>query len=283
MSVVLAAVDLSVLARRVADRARLIAEGHGVSLEMLHVAEPIGDAFISTEVAKMLLEHRRHAIDNLLEWVRGRTELDVEASVIKGSAVWEIVRADRHAAITVVGSSGLDQAAVGPVAHGVATFGRTDLLVVRRQPRSDYRRIVVAVDLSPASMAAVERTAELFPDADIAVVYSLPTRFDGLMEAAGMFHEEVEGLRASRLDQARERLEKSPAAADGRKVLVMDGSPIEMISEAVRRRSADLLVVANKGAGATKMTLLGSVALGALESAPCDVLIVRVPGEFRRP
>ncbi len=283
MSVVLAAVDLSVIARRVADRARLIAESHGVGLRLLHVAEPTGDAFVSPEVARMLLEHRRHAVDSLLEWVRDRTDLDVDASVIKGSAVWEIVRADRQAAITLVGSSGIDQAAIGPVAQGVATFGRTDLLVVRRQPRSEYRRVVVAVDLSPASMNAVERAVELFPDADLSVVYSLPTRFDALMEAAGMFHEEVEGLRSSRLEQARSRLEQSPAAGEGRRVLVMDGSPIEMIAEAVRRRSADLLVVANKGAGATKMTLLGSVALGALEAAPCDVLIVRVPGEFRRP
>ena len=37
------------------------------------------------------------------------------------------------------------------------------------------------------------------------------------------------------------------------------------------------------GAGATRMILLGTVADGVLEAMPCDVLVARVPGDFRRP
>jgi nucleotide-binding universal stress UspA family protein len=51
----------------------------------------------------------------------------------------------------------------------------------------------------------------------------------------------------------------------------------------VRRRGTDLVIVANRGAGATKMILLGTVADGVLETMPSDVLVARVPGEFRRP
>lgn len=280
MSHVLAAVDLSPISRRVADRARMVAEEHGVPLKLLHAAEPMGEALVSPEVSRLVFDHRHTFVDTLLGWVRNRTEIEVDAEVVKGSPVWEIVRLDRHAGLTVVGSSAIDQSLIGPVASGVATFGRTDLLVVKRQPRAEYRRIVVAVDFSSFSIQALGKAVARFPDADISLVYSLPTRFDQLMEAAGMFEEEVRSVRAARIAHATSRLEE---IAMGRPLAVMDGSPIEMVCEAVRRRTADLLVLATKGGGATKLTLLGTVAAGAMTETPSDVLLVRSPGEFRRP
>ena len=67
------------------------------------------------------------------------------------------------------------------------------------------------------------------------------------------------------------------------KPLVVDGPPATAIDEVVRRRGVDLVVVTNRGAGATKMVLLGTVADGVLEAMPSDVMVVRVPGDFRRP
>ncbi len=284
MTSVLAAVDLSPLARRVADRARIVAETHGVDLNLLHVAESAGDALVSPDVMKMILDHRRLVVDQLLEWMRGRTMLQVHGEVAKGSAVWEIVKADRSSELTVVGSSAVDHSHIGPVASGVATYSRNDVLVVRRQPRTEYRRVVIAVDLSVASLAAVERVPNLFPDADVTVAFSLPSRFDTLMEGAGMFPAEVEASREERLAHAATALDSllEKRGWDFR-TLVVDGSPIETMSEVVRRRSADLLVVSNRGAGATKLTLLGTVASGVLGACPTDVLVVRVPSEFRRP
>jgi nucleotide-binding universal stress UspA family protein len=283
MTSVLAAVDLSNLSRRVTERAQLMAESHGVVLHLLHVAEPAADALLSSEVSRLLVDHSRSSLDRLLEWARGRAAFDVTGEVIKGSPVWEIVRSDKHAALTVIGSSSVDQADIGPVAQGVATFGRNDVLIVRRQPRNEYRKVVVAVDLSPASMTAVDRAQALFPEADISVVFSLPTRFDAMMNEAGMFLEEVEESRPYRIERARGLLEAAVARYGGFPISVVNGSPIEMIAEAVRRRAADLLVVASRGAGATKLTLLGTVAIGAAKASPSDVLIARVPAEFRRP
>jgi nucleotide-binding universal stress UspA family protein len=86
------------------------------------------------------------------------------------------------------------------------------------------------------------------------------------------------------MQRAVEEMEEFAANWPGRvKPMVVDGPPHTAIDEAVRRRGADLVVVANRGAGATKMVLLGTVADGVLEAMPCDVLVARVPGEFRRP
>ena len=67
------------------------------------------------------------------------------------------------------------------------------------------------------------------------------------------------------------------------RTLVVDGPPSETIEEVVRRRNADLVVVVNRGASATRMVLLGTVAEGLVARAPCDVLVARSRAAFRRP
>lgn len=260
----------------------MLAEEHGVGLHLLHATEPTGEALISPEVSALIHGHAEHTTDQLLEWIRRKAALDVTAAVVKGSPVWEIVRAGKGAGLTVVGSSSVDQAGVGPVAEGVMTYAKGDILVVRRQPRSAYQRIMIAVDLSPASLAAVRRTAELFPDANLEVVFVLTTHFDAIMHDAGMFHEEVDSSRAHRLRMAEDAL-RAELAPNRYVVNVAQGMPIETVAEVVRRRSADLTVVSSRGSGATRLTLLGTVSAGVARSVPTDVLVIRTPSDFRRP
>jgi nucleotide-binding universal stress UspA family protein len=67
------------------------------------------------------------------------------------------------------------------------------------------------------------------------------------------------------------------------RTLVVDGPPTQTIDEIVRRRGADLVVVASRGASATRMVLLGTIAEGLVTEAPCDVLVARAKNLFRRP
>jgi nucleotide-binding universal stress UspA family protein len=79
-------------------------------------------------------------------------------------------------------------------------------------------------------------------------------------------------------------MEEYASTWDGRiRTLVVDGPPTETIEEVVRRRGADLVVVASRGASATRMVLLGTVAEGLVTHAPCDVLVARSKAPFRRP
>lgn len=283
MTEVVAAVDLTPLGRRVADRARLVAETLGIDLTLLHVIEPMAEAFIVDEVAELLRRHRRSAAEAMGDWVRSRTDRAVSVVEVKGSPVWEIARASKSAELTVVGTSTLDHGRVGPVASRVAEAARGDVLVVRRQPRATYRHVVIACDLSDSSARGVELASALAPEAKLTLVYALPTRFDGYMAEAGMYPEEIESSRRQRLASARAALEEVADQWEGVEPAVVDGPPIEAIEEVVRRRGADLLVTTSRGAGATKLTLLGTIAAGLTEAAPCDVAIARIPGDFRRP
>lgn len=284
MRSVVAGVDLSASGRRVADRARIVAEEAGAQLELVHVLEPVKEAMISPGLAKLMYEHQRAEAVKLADWCRGRTEISVELDVVKGSPAWELAAKAKQADLVVLGSSSMDAFTAGPVTRRVARKAASDALIVRRQPRVPYRRILAAVDFSEASRIAVERSLDLFPDADITVLYSLPSRFDPLLAEAGLFPEEVEASRGTRLEAATDRMaEFAQSWNGGLRTLVADGPPTETIDEVVRRRNADLVVVGSRGATATRMVLLGSVAEDILIQAPCDVMVARAPTSFRRP
>lgn len=284
MPKVLAAVDLTPLGRRVADRSRLVAEAVGGDVTVFHAVEPLTEAFVDAGVSDIIRDHRLKMTAELADWLADRAEVDVHAETVKGAAAYEVVKASRKADLVVVGSSTVDTGDVGPTAFRVAETARTDVLVVRRQPRVAYRRVVVGVDLSEGSAHAVESALRWAPDAEITAAFVLSSRFDPLMLAAGMFPEEVDQAKRVRLEKAGFRLEEFVERWPGRvRPYIADG-PIEPVLEDVaRRRNADLVVAGSRGAGATKIVLLGTVAANVLGAMPCDVLISRVPGEFRRP
>lgn len=266
------------------DRGRLLAEAFDSSLDLVHVLDPLGEAMIPPSLIRLVDEHRERAAHDTADWVKGRTEVPVDLHVIKGSPSWEMVRLSKQADITVIGSSSLDSDRIGPTAASVARNAAGDVLLVRRQPRVPYRKIVAAVDLSPASKQAVDKVLKRFPEAEVTVLFSLPTRLDPLLSEAGLFDEEVTVSRGQRLDEAGLRMEEFVENWPGRvRPQVVDGPPQETISEMVRRKGADLVAVGSRGAGATRMVLLGSVAESVASTAPCDVFVARVPSQFRRP
>lgn len=284
MRAVVAGVDLTAMGRRVAERAGMMAESSGVPLHLLHVLEPVAEAMIEPSLARLMREYQRSEAELLAEWVRKKTDAPVELEVLKGSPTWELTAKAKTASLVVVGSSSIDAFSVGPVAKRVARKATADTLVVRRQPRVHYRKVIAAVDFSEHSRAAIERAVALFPGADITALYSLPSRFDSLLAGAGLFAEELEASRGTRLGIAQERMEEFTAAWDGEiRALVVDGPPTETIDEVVRRRGADLVIAASRGASATRMVLLGAVAEGLVNRAPCDVLIARSKAPFHRP
>ncbi|MGI8517527.1 MAG: universal stress protein [Acidimicrobiia bacterium] len=281
---VVAGIDLSPIGRRVAERARLLADLHELPLHLVSVNESSSDAFLDDGLGRILAEHYQRNLVDVAKWIGARATVPITYQAIRGSIGWELVREAKKAAIVVVGTSAVDVERCGPIARRVAIMSSGDVLVVRRQPRNTYRKVLAAVDFSVHSETAVEAALRWCPEAELSAIFSLPDRWDTALVESGLFEVEVEAARSQRLRKAVERMEEYVASWPGRvKPLVVDGSPATSIDEVVRRRGVDLVVVANRGAGATKMILLGTVADGVLETMPCDVLVARVPGDFRRP
>ena len=261
MRAVVAGVDLTAMGRRVAERAGMMAKSSGVPLRLLHVLEPVAEAMIEPSLARLMRDYQTTEATKLAAWTRDKTGVEVELEVVKGSPSWELTARGKTAGLVVVGSSSINAFSVGPVAKRVARKTTTDTLLVRRQPRVPYRRVIVAVDFSEHSRMAVNRAMSLFPEADTTALYSMPSRFDTMLASAVLFNDELEASRGSRLRMAEERMKEFAAAWDGDiRTLVVDGPPTETVEEVVRRRGADLVIVASRGASATRMVLLGTVA-----------------------
>jgi nucleotide-binding universal stress UspA family protein len=279
-----AGIDLTPIGRRVAERARLVADAHGLPLHLVSINESSSEAFLDDGLGRLLFERYQKNLGDVANWLRSRAAVPVTHQALRGSIGWELVREAKKASLVVVGTSAVDVERCGPIARRVSIMSTGDVLVVRRQPRMPYRKVMAAVDFSKHSEMAVEAALRWYPEAELTAVFSLPDRFDPALSEAGLFDVEVVAARSTRLKLATERMEEFVARWPGRvKPLVVDGAPPTAIDEVVRRRGVDLVVVANRGAGATRMILLGSVADGVLETMPGDVHVARVEGDFRRP
>ena len=284
MKRVLASVDLSPLSRRVADRARRVAEERGAALSLVHVVEP-PDVALPAEMLKRLTLYRHGAAENLLAWINSRAACPVELKVVDGRVAVEVVKRSREADLLVTGTSSLDHLRVGPRTTRLARKAHSPVLCVRRQPRVPYRRVMAAVDLSEVSAAAVELALRFSPEGEkVTAVVSLPSHAEMALSDAGLRQEELDRLRQMRMSMLRRAAEAFAERWEGRvSAQVTHGPPAEAAAELARTRRADLLVVSNRGMGGSNMVLLGSVAEAMLSRTPCDVAVARVPGPFRRP
>ena len=284
MNRVLAAVDLSPLSRRVAERGRILAESHGAELRLVHIWEP-PDIPLPDDMLERVYLYQQGQAENLLTWINARARCPVELEVRSGNVAVNLTRMSRQADLLVTGTSSVDQSRIGPLTTRLARKVHSSVLTVRRRPDTPYRRVIAAVDLSDSSASAVDLAISLFTGADtVTAVASLPSHDEVFLASAGVPPERLEEVRRRRLSLMEERLEKFVADWGGLVTTrVLDGPPAETVAEFARRRSADLVVVSSRGAGNSNMVLLGSIAEATMWSVPCDVAIARVPGRFRRP
>jgi len=144
-------------------------------------------------------------------------------------------------------------------------------------------RILVAVDGSPCSEAAVRSIAQRPWPADsevevVTVVHTnMPTIPDPTLTGVAMHWTALEEDRQrapERVRNAEEQLRSAGISVTG---AVLEGHPADAIIEEADRWNADLLVVGSHGYGAVKRLVLGSVSQRVASHAHCSVEIVRCP------
>lgn len=283
MRKVVAAIDLTPVGRRVADRARMIAEEQGATLTLVHVFDPAEGVLLAPAEMTLFKQTANEMAHDLADWVRGRTDVSVDLVIPSGNPTAHISRIARSADLIVAGTSSLDAGKVGPVTRRLARKARTGVLAVRRQPRRPYHRVLATVDLSDASRQALELAFELAPGAEVLAAYALVSRFDQMLIESGRSRGEVEKLHTNRMERATEALADFVSDYPGVTPIVVSGPPSTALSETARRRSVDLVTASSKGGGGNSVVLLGAVAEEVMESAHCDVAIANVSATFRRP
>ena len=148
------------------------------------------------------------------------------------------------------------------------------------------RSILVASDLSPASLPAAETAAVLAKacGAKLRMIHALPENFDPRLD----FLQEgiADKLQKDTEKELRTLADRLPDGAETQvEVAVKPGNAIDVILREVKEAKADLLVVGTHGRTGLTHLALGSVAEHLASTAPADVLLVRARPQrlFQRP
>jgi nucleotide-binding universal stress UspA family protein len=211
-----------------------------------------------------------------------------EAVVVNGAPADAIVReASRVEADVIVmgwrGHGPVRRLLTGSVSRGVARRAPCAVLVTRR-PLDDVDRIVVGVDGSSQSRAAVDFVARLpgrgrhVTLLSVVEPIALPSQVHLTSAMRASIRSEVDRVNRSRRTRARDELERARAvfARHGWKteLVVAVGAPLRELLRQVGRSRADLLVLGARGSTGLDRLLLGSVADGALNRSPVPVVVV---------
>lgn len=144
-----------------------------------------------------------------------------------------------------------------------------------------YRTVVVGTDGSDSSYLAVDRAARIAADSGATLVIACayrPARPEDVSRAQDELGDDVayQVMGSSPAeDSVRTAAERARAAGATRvDTVVVDGEPVPTLTKVVAERSADLLVVGNRGLNTLAGRILGSVPAEAARKSGVDVLIV---------
>jgi nucleotide-binding universal stress UspA family protein len=150
-------------------------------------------------------------------------------------------------------------------------------LMSRQQEESSGRRIIVGVDGSPSSKAALVwalRQAELTgASVEAVIAWHLPVGVGGTFAPLGILDGPDFGdIAVKSLTEAISQT-VDPTSAVKISSTVTEGDATQVLLDAAR--GAELLVVGSRGHGGFAGALLGSVSQHCAHHAPCPLVIVR--------
>lgn len=287
MKRLLAAIDFSEHSRRAAWRGALLAREHSAALELLHVQ----DRASATSLRDLLggREGRRtdataHARRLLAEWgedIRSRWAVQARVRVDRGDVLPALLNRSERSDLVLLGAQGwnpLRDWIVGSTPERLLGRLACPSLVVRRVARAAYRHVVVAVDLSEASLPAVETARRLAPGArfTLAHVFGLP--FEGKLRYAGVADAAIQRYRQEARHEALDKLvalvRRLPGDHGAFEPVLRHGHPSRVLVELARQRRADLVVAGRGHRRLAEEWIIGSVTRHVLSAASADVLVV---------
>lgn len=290
---VMAASDLSGPSRFALERARQIAASHGSACTAVHVVAE--GAF--EDLRHLFGERGAAAQEQVLADARERlagivgapaaSVADIGQRVVVGRVVEELVAqaGKLDAGLVVLGARGegfLRHLVLGTTAERVLRKLQRPMLVVRQLPYAGYRRVLVAVDFSPASAAALRLASLVAPSAQRVLVHAYELPFESKLHFAGVDDPAIQGYRRRAEAEARTRLEAFALQGGLRpgeaRLIVGRGDPSRVVIEHQQDEGCDLIVVGKRGRGLVEELLLGSVTKHLLAESTTDVLVAVPPG-----
>lgn len=181
--------------------------------------------------------------------------------------------------LIVIGSHarrGVRDALGGAIASKVLAQRACPVLIVNHPPAGSYRKVMLALDDSASSVAAL-RAAEklvLSPEADATVVHAFDTPYRDVLQGATSLERYTSGWQTDAATRMRDVLKHFSGAFNRYVIQIEEGRPAAGILRAAEVHRPDLLVLGTGSRGLLHRAFLGSVANEVMFRAACDVLVV---------
>jgi nucleotide-binding universal stress UspA family protein len=278
---VVVGVDGSASAYRAVEWAAAEAHRRGVGLRLVRAFSwttadhPTG--WVARYRDEMLDVSRRQVARAVRVAADTRPDVEAESQVEIGAPIEVLSSEARRAQLLVLGDRGLGEVAglvLGSVAVSLAARGACPVVVVRGERAGADRAVVVGVDGSPVSEAALAFAfdAAAARGVDLVAVHAWsPTAIDE--ELASLVEWDASAESAVLAERLAGWGQKYPQVAV-RRTVVRDGAVRALVTASA---GAQLVVVGSRGRGNAAGLLLGSVSHGVLHGAHCPVAVVR-PG-----
>jgi nucleotide-binding universal stress UspA family protein len=153
-------------------------------------------------------------------------------------------------------------------------------MIVRHKAAGAYGRVLVAVDFSTHSQAALSCARSIAPHAEIHLTHIFEAPFETEMLSMGVarktIHKYHDEARSEAEAEMRRFMEKTGAEGRNLHVAVEHGGHVPTIlRDKATEIEADLIVVGKHGKSLLERLLMGSVTLHLLTESPCDVLVTQ--------
>lgn len=278
---ILVGADFSKASKTALGQAARLAVTCDATLEVAHVIP----SSILEHIALPESDIREDAETRLNEFLTDVSELNrikPEKSLLLGTPARTLAEraATTGADLIVVGAHGghfLRDLFAEPTAITVLRQHAKPVLMVKRAPSREYRRIVVATDFSAASIAAAETAARMTHDADLRALHVFEAMFEGKMLQANCDAETIDHHRKLAEIQSMRRMANFTTATEQMKRftgVVRYGHATREILKYTEEVRADLIVVGVPQRSAISRLLFSRVTSHLVQSSSPDLLLV---------
>lgn len=282
---ILVGTDLSPRSDRALDRSYALAQELKAELTILYVV----DADLPEELRTHSIEWARVALAKEIAAQAAKTGITAHADVLAGHPKTDIARqaAAIKADLIVLGVHN-QSAMPTPRSFAATTAGQIvksshlPVLLVKQEAGRPYRQVVIGVDFSVYSRAALRAALKLAEGAQFHLVHAFHVPFKGFM-ASGAAAEEValdqrlafDAFLEDEMEILAKRGEESGIPAANLTKVVREGEPHMLLPATCAELAADLLVIGTHGRTGVSAAIWGSVATDILNRPPTDILVVK--------
>ena len=277
--------DFSRYADFALERAIHLAEQHQAALHFIHVLDQplLGNIsyFSIHEQQQESFPEKKQAEDELLSLLKKQAHhLKTNVSVVAGRAADEIVRSAEENAcdLIVAGAHGryyVNDYVLGTVSSAIIQQSQTPVLLVKKEPKFSYERILLATDFSEASQYAIEFAFHSFPKAKFQVLHVVDMYYQ---KKLNRYNESEQGRKQSKkkdiIEKLDDFLQQCNVVTSRFEKKIIGGYFADSIITQAEQWQADLIAFGTQGNSKLHYVLIGSVAKRILQMSQRDMLSV---------